>query len=126
MEGKKKTATPVEEQPQAVETVQEPAQPEMAPQESEDNRMGLDLADSALDSISEKIVVVHSILGLNLRSGPGLGYPIADVLEDGTLLAVLGLPYSAEVPGWALVHTGQRTGWVDCGFIQALEHAHGE
>ena len=47
----------------------------------------------------------------------------AELLEDGTLLAVLELPHGAEVPGWALVHTGQRTGWVDRSFIQELEEA---
>lgn len=105
MAGKKKTAAPVEEQAKAVEKVAE----------------GVALEDTALAGLSDEIVVVDAAGGLNLRTGPGLGYPVAEVLENGTLLAVLELPHGAEVPGWALVHTGARTGWVDRRFIQALE-----
>ena len=47
--------------------------------------------------------------------------PIAELLEYGTLLTVLELPHGAEVPGWALVHTGERTGWVDRLFIREPE-----
>lgn len=111
MEGKKKTAAPVEEQPQ---TVQETP---------EEVRKGVDLEDTALAEISGKLSAVCAEVGLNLRTGPGRNYPVAEVLENGTLLVVLNLPHGAEVTGWALVHTGQRTGWVDRSFIQALEPA---
>ena len=67
--------------------------------------------------ISGDIVEVNAEGGLNLRIGPGRSYPVTELLEDGTLLTVLELPYGAEVPGWALVHTGERTGWVDLLFI---------
>lgn len=131
MAGKKKTSAPVEQQPK--EPVQENLQttqdaqavqaaPE-APEASEDVRVGIDLEDTAVAGLSDEIVVVHADGGLNLRTGPGRNYPVAELLEDGTLLAVLELPHGAEVPGWALVHTGQRTGWVDRSFIQALEKA---
>lgn len=131
MAGKKKTSAPVEQQPK--EPVQENLQttqdaqavqaaPE-APEASEDVRVGIALEDTAVAGLSDEIVVVHAAGGLNLRTGPGRGYPVAELLEDGTLLAVLELPHGAEVPGWALVHTGQRTGWVDRSFIQALEKA---
>lgn len=131
MAGKKKTSAPVEQQPK--EPVQENLQttqdaqavqaaPE-APEASEDVRAGIDLEDAALAGISGDIVVVNAAGGLNLRTGPGRNYPVAELLEDGTLLAVLELPHGAEVPGWALVHTGQRTGWVDRSFIQAVEKA---
>lgn len=104
MEDKKKTAAPVEEQPRAVEEVAE----------------GLALEDTALAGLSDEIVVVNAAGRLNLRTGPSLGYPVAEVLENGALLAVLELPCGTEVPGWALVHTGEHTGWVDCRFIKAL------
>lgn len=107
MATKKKTAAPAEEQPRAVEEVSE----------------CVALENTALTGISDEIVVIHADGGLNLRTGPGRGYPVAELLEDGTLLAVLELPHGAEVPGWALVHTGQRTGWVDRHFIQVLEKA---
>ena len=105
MAGKKKTAAPVEEQAKAVEKVAE----------------GVALEDTAVDRISAEIVVVSAAGGLNLRTGPGRNYPIAEVLEDGMRLEVLELPHGAEVPGWALVHTGARTGWVDRSFIAVLE-----
>lgn len=69
---------------------------------------------------------VCAACGLNLREGPGLGFGAVEVLPDGAVLAVLPLPCGAEVPGWALVHTGQRTGWVDSRFIRALEPAETE
>lgn len=116
MATKKKTAAPVEEQPQAVETAQEAPQTAQETQEQpQDVQVGVDLADPAVDSISAENVVV--------LSDRGLDYPVEEVLKDGTLLAVLALPHGAEVPGWALVHTGQRTGWVDRRFIRALEPA---
>ena len=112
MAGKKNTAAPAEEPPKAVET---------APKTTEDAHTGVDLADAAVGNISDEIVVVNADGGLNLRTGPHRSYPVKELLEDGTLLAVLELPHSAEVLGWALVHTGQHTGWVDCSFLQALK-----
>lgn len=111
MADKKKTAAPVEENPK---TLQETP---------EEVKAGVTLEDTAVAGISDEIVVVNAEGGLNLRIGPCRSYPIADLLEDGTLLAVLDLPHGAEVPGWALVHTGERTGWVDRRFIQELEEA---
>lgn len=128
MASKKKATAPVEEQtkiaeaaeqPQAVEAAQETTQtPQEAPEEVKE---GVDLEDTALAGISGELAAVRADGGLNLRTGPGLGYPVEEVLEDGTLLAVLELPHGAAVPGWTLVHTGQRTGWVDVSFLQALE-----
>lgn len=162
--GRRRTAAPVEEQPQAIQTAtvaleqpqpvqaaqeaqqtaMEQPQPVQADQEAQqtvleqsqtvkaaqevqeqpqDIQVGVDLADPAVDRISAEIVVVSAAGGLNLRTGPGRNYPIAELLEDGTPLEVLELPHGAEVPGWALVHTGARTGWVDRRFIQELEEA---
>lgn len=139
MATKKKTTAPVEEQPkeldqESLQTAQKaPAEQQAdqeqaqavqaAPEEPEGAQAGIDLEDTALAGLSDEIVVVDAAGGLNLREGPGRGYPVAELLEDGTLLAVLELPHGAEVPGWALVHTGERTGWVDRHFIQALEPA---
>lgn len=111
MAGKKKTSAPEEEQPKALQET------------PEEVKEGVALEDTAVGNLSDEIVVVIAAGGLNLRTGPGRGYPVVELLEDGTLLAVLELPHGAEVPGWALVHTGQRTGWVDRHFIQALEPA---
>lgn len=106
-EHKTRKAAPTEERPG---TVVVPDAPEA----------GADLKDTALGGITGQLVMVHADGGLNLRRGPGRGYPVAELLEDGTLLAALELPYGAEVPGWCLVHTGQRTGWVDRDFIEAV------
>lgn len=116
------TIQEAQEQPQAAQTDQEPMQTAQETQEqSQTVQAGIDLGDTALAEISGDIVEVNAEGGLNLRIGPGRSYPVTELLEDGTLLTVLELPYGAEVPGWALVHTGERTGWVDCLFIQEPE-----
>ena len=101
-------AAPTEERPVTVSPVSD------APE------AGADLKDTALGGITGQMVMVHADGGLNLRRGPGRGYPVAELLEDGTLLTALELPYGAEAPGWRLVHTGQRTGWVDRDFIEVV------
>lgn len=116
------TAQETQEQPQAAQTDQEPMQAAQDTQEqSQTVQTGIDLGDPASSGISGDIVAVNAEGGLNLRIGPGHSYPVAEVLENGTLLTVLYLPHGAEVPGWALVHTGERTGWVDRLFIQEPE-----
>ena len=117
MAGKKKTKPP-----QAAQTDQEPMQTAQETQEQPQTiRPGIDLEDPASSGISGDIVEVNAEGGLNLRIGPGRSYPVAELLEYGTLLTVLELPHGAEVPGWALVHTGERTGWVDRLLIRAPE-----
>ena len=116
------TAQETQEQPQAAQTDQEPMQAAQETQEqSQTVQTGIDLGDPASSGISGDIVAVNAEGGLNLRIGPGRSYPVTELLEDGTLLTVLELPHGAEVPGWALVHTGERTGWVDRLFIQEPE-----
>ena len=116
------TIQEAQEQPQAAPTDQEPMQTAQETQEqSQTIRPGIDLEDTASSGISGDIVAVNAEGGLNLRIGPGHSYPVAEVLENGTLLTVLYLPHGAEVPGWALVHTGERTGWVDRLFIREPE-----
>lgn len=115
------------QEPQTAQTDQEPMQAAQDTQEqSQTVQTGIDLRDPALSGISGDIVAVNAEGGLNLRIGPGRSYPVAEVLENGTLLTVLYLPHGAEVPGWALVHTGERTGWVDRLFIQELEETEEE
>lgn len=121
------TAQTDQEPMQTAQTDQEPMQTAQDTQEqSQAVQTGIDLGDPALSGISGDIVAVNAEGGLNLRIGPGRSYPVAEVLENGTLLTVLYLPHGAEVPGWALVHTGERTGWVDRLFIQELEETEEE
>ena len=121
------TAQTDQEPMQTTQTDQEPMQAAQDTQEqSQAVQTGIDLGDPALSGISGDIVAVNAEGGLNLRIGPGRSYPVAEVLENGTLLSVLYLPHGAEVPGWALVHTGERTGWVDRLFIQELEETEEE
>lgn len=121
------TAQTDQEPMQTAQTDQEPMQAAQDTQEqSQTVQTGIDLGDPALSGISGDIVAVNAEGGLNLRIGPGRSYPVAEVLENGTLLTVLYLPHGAEVPGWALVHTGERTGWVDRLFIQELEETEEE
>ena len=109
------------QEPQAAQTGQEPQAAQDTQEQSQPVQTGIDLGDPASSGISRDIVAVNAEGGLNLRIGPGHSYPVAEVLENGTLLTVLYLPHGAEVPGWALVHTGERTGWVDRLFIQEPE-----
>lgn len=121
------TAQTDQEPMQTTQTDQEPMQAAQDTQEqSQAVQTGIDLGDPALSGISGDIVAVNAEGGLNLRIGPGRSYPVAEVLENGTLLTVLYLPHGAGVPGWALVHTGERTGWVDRLFIQELEETEEE
>lgn len=131
--GKKKTEhtqkpakKPAQDALQTIQEVQEPQAAQDTQEQSQPVQTGIDLGDPALSGISGDIVAVNAEGGLNLRIGPGRSYPVAEVLENGTLLTVLYLPHGAEVPGWALVHTGERTGWVDRLFIQELEETEEE
>jgi hypothetical protein len=91
-------------------------EPETDPEEN-----GVDMEDTPLGNVEGDLVVVRAPGGLNLREGPSARFRVLEPLPDGALISVLELPYGAEVPGWALVHTGSRTGWVDIRFIQELE-----
>lgn len=82
---------------------------------------GVDLQDTALAGIEGKLVAVNHTTGLNLRKSPHYMGEIAEVLPDGAVLMELDLPHGAEVEGWALVHTGHHTGWVDRRYIVNLE-----
>ena len=109
------------QEPQAAQTDQEPQAAQETQEQPQTVRPGIDLGDPASSGISGDIVAVNAEGGLNLRIGPGRSYPVTELLENGTLLTVLELPYGTEVPGWALVHTGERTGWVDRLFIREPE-----
>ncbi len=61
---------------------------------------------------------VRSPKGLNLRKGPALSYEILCVLPDGAEATALDLPMGAEVPGWRLIYTGERIGWVQSRFLR--------
>ncbi len=65
--------------------------------------------------------VVRSPKGLNLRVGPALSYDALEVLADGAEITALNLPEGVTVPGWELVHTGERAGWVSARFLRPLE-----
>lgn len=84
---------------------------------------GPDIEDTALAGIDGDVAVVKSEIGLNLRQGPSLSFPVMEVLPDGAVVKVLELPYGVEVPFWALVHTGKWGGWVQCRYLQTLEPA---
>ena len=82
---------------------------------------GVDIQETSLANIEGDLVVVNAEQGLNLRGGPHLQYDVLEALPDGTVLVELELPHGAAVGGWALVHTGQRTGWVVAKHILPLE-----
>lgn len=65
--------------------------------------------------------IVTAAKGLNLREGPGFGFEVLTILESGTLVLALDLPMGVKVPGWELVDTIDRTGWVSSRFLRLLE-----
>ena len=113
--------TPVTPEAPAVNENPEPAVTNETPEAAAPDEGGMDIQDTALAGIEGKLVAVNHATGLNLRKSPHYMADIAEVLPDGAVLVELELPYGAMVEGWALVHTGQRTGWVDRRFILDLE-----
>lgn len=87
----------------------------------EKTQRDVDIQNAVLGDVEGTLVVVNAATGLNLREGPARSFPVADILPDGAVAVVLVLPYGAEVPSWALVHTGKRTGWVDVRYVAPLE-----
>jgi uncharacterized protein YgiM (DUF1202 family) len=75
------------------------------------------------DEPKATLASVNAANGLNLRVGPGASFAVLEVLPMGTAVAVLGLPYDVEVPGWALVHTGTWCGWVRREYLVIQEEA---
>lgn len=117
---KKKTAVPAAE---ALNVVPAATQTDLEPPAAADGIGVEDIFPEGADA--GELVMVVPASGLNLREGPGVNFPVAEVLPEAAVLAVQPLPCGAEVPGWALVHTGARTGWVDSRYIQALTPAEG-
>lgn len=116
MAARKKTAV----NPPEPDTVQQAALPA---QEGADVQEGIDIQETALGAGEGELAAVDSPVGLNLRAGPGFDFEVLQKLEDATVLAVQELPYGAQVPGWMLVHTGERTGWVSARYLRKLEQA---
>ena len=123
---KKKTAAPAEEQALKEQDIQVRETGEQAQngpgtaQEGAGANAGIGAQETPPGGAEGVLAAVNAANGLNLRAGPGGGYAVAEVLPAGARVAVLELPCGAEVPGWALVHTGRRTGWVDIRFIREL------
>lgn len=93
----------------APESPKEPAAASTAPSES------------ACSPASEgRPAIATAAKGLNLREGPGFGFEVLTILERGTLVLVLDLPMGVKVPGWELVNTGERTGWVSDRFLRPM------
>lgn len=76
------------------------------------------VAPEAYADYKELPAVVAAPLGLNLRTGPGPGYGVREVLPNGAPVTVLPLPYGVEVKDWALVVSESGTqGWVKTEFL---------
>lgn len=59
---------------------------------------------------------VITITRLNLRSGPGLDYPVIHLLERGVVGAVIGDQVSDSTLDWLPVHFSPHTGWVSASY----------
>lgn len=60
------------------------------------------------------VVSTHSGIGLNIRSGPGVHYPIIGGAPDGAFLDLTGKPVVGRCYTWRRVTTG---GWVATDFV---------
>lgn len=60
------------------------------------------------------VVSTNSGIGLNIRSGPGLGFPIIGGAPDGAFLDLTGRPVVANCYTWRRVTTG---GWVATEYV---------
>lgn len=60
------------------------------------------------------VVSTNSGIGLNIRSGPGLSFPVIGGAEDGNSLQLIGAPVVADGYRWQRVATG---GWAASDFV---------
>ncbi len=65
-------------------------------------------------TIESGVVSTNSGIGLNVRSGPGLSFPIIGGADDGNFLRLVGSPVFADGYRWQRVSTG---GWVASDFV---------
>lgn len=65
-------------------------------------------------TIESGVVSTNSGIGLNVRSGPGLGFPVIGGAEDGNSLRLIGQPVFADGYRWQRVSTG---GWAASDFV---------
>jgi len=56
---------------------------------------------------------------LNVRSGPGTGYRVVDVLYRGESVDVAGCR-----PGWCYISTPRAKGWASAGYLAGLVDGH--
>lgn len=62
--------------------------------------------------------------GLNLRAGPGKGYPVLSVLPAGAEVHAAGERVSPPDGGtWLPVETRQGSGWVDAAYLRLTPEA---
>jgi hypothetical protein len=65
-------------------------------------------------TVGSGVVSTNSGIGLNVRSGPGLSFPIIGGASDGASLVLVGSPVFADGYRWQRVSTG---GWVASDFV---------
>lgn len=65
-------------------------------------------------TVGSGVVSTNSGIGLNVRSGPGLSFPIIGGASDGASLVLVGSPVFADGYRWQRVASG---GWVASNFV---------
>ncbi len=65
-------------------------------------------------TLESGVVSTNSGIGLNVRSGPGLNFPVIGGAEDGNSLNLIGSPVFANGYRWQRVTTG---GWVATDYV---------
>lgn len=71
------------------------------------------------DAVGAGTVATRTGIGLNIRSGPGLSYPIIDAVEDGTVLDLGSARVSADGYEWAQLADGRwLQAWVASDYVR--------
>ncbi|MBF2026723.1 MAG: SH3 domain-containing protein [Oscillatoriales cyanobacterium C42_A2020_001] len=65
-------------------------------------------------TVESGVVATNSGIGLNVRSGPGLSFPVIGGADDGNFLRLIGSPVFADGYRWQRVSTG---GWAASDFV---------
>lgn len=80
----------------------------------------LALATLAFTAVSLPVLAdATALTTLNVRSGPGTGYRVVDVLHRGESVDVAGCR-----PGWCFVRTRHAEGWASAGYLAGLVDGH--
>jgi Bacterial SH3 domain len=105
-------STPVAARPSATAMVVPTVTPEAAtatPESATGTPVATDTAEAPTDSPTPSEPMLTLSQSANVRSGPGINYPVIGGLQGGTSMPVVGRDAAAQ---WFVISYGSRQGWV--------------